>query len=199
MEHHAAGRDGVVAGDAARSGDDISRGLWRGWGPCHRAGGDGGGLIRPVLSFPSCPTWAAPAGVAPFRPARPIPERDAPKTERRPARAGRRTLGTAALPRRKQRHPHAGPRQSSAMVIGAGPSFGPPQRTAMSMTAGADAKRCAFMRSGPQNEPPAPAHTGSGWVRRAPRRRGALARRHLNAARPGPPPRGANHDPHVPA
>ncbi len=36
------------------------------------------------------------------------------------------------------------------MVIGAGPSFGPPQRMAMSMAAGADAKRCAFVRSGPQ-------------------------------------------------
>jgi len=36
------------------------------------------------------------------------------------------------------------------MVIGDGPSFGPPQRTAMSMAAGADAKRCAFVRSGPQ-------------------------------------------------
>ncbi len=47
----AASRDRVAAGDAARSGSDISRGLWRGRGPEHGAGGNGGGVTRPVPSL----------------------------------------------------------------------------------------------------------------------------------------------------
>ena len=62
---------GWLAGGAARSGGDISRGLWRSRGPARRAGGDGGGVTRPVPLLPSCPTWAAPAGAVLFRPTRP--------------------------------------------------------------------------------------------------------------------------------
>jgi len=48
----AAGRHGVAAGGAVRSRGDISRGLWRGRGPGRYAGGDGGGVARPVPSSP---------------------------------------------------------------------------------------------------------------------------------------------------
>jgi len=51
----------------ARSGSELSRGLWRRRGQGHRVGGDGGGVAQPP-SLLSRSSWAVPNRGGPFRP-----------------------------------------------------------------------------------------------------------------------------------